>query len=580
MTVTSRRRSIGEKRKGSTKDAKRAERNAARRAPRAAPVSRPRTADTSPRQRTRKRTVDQTRKRQRVNDPAERTAIQVLYHNLGSPPREDWSGRGGTVSLIKNGLHLACAPRKIKRTLDSIATAAEEDTLWSPQAASARGGRKRKLSQVECEIAADQLARGTGLAQTLFCLNDLRRTARKSAVSRTTLRDSVKAVLGAKRQKTTRRPTGNKDVDSTWAKARLAQATQYRAQLKAGARRGTRQLVGAAAKPLELSAIAWWDEKHMQCVLGKMGKHTWTYPVGRDGRFLSEADGGEHFEAPQVTVPKFAQEARFAFGVMMKAVDGGRRLTGVRMKPFEYTGKKMLGVAAYEKLVKDEVAQTAEKKGGDWRKVRQPTASELNDPRYIKGGRWFLQHGDMWEGKISDFLKTVCVTELINHIISEGNIAFARTPHEKTWVIGHDVHGEGRAGLPRDERLWTRPAARPEGRHERGDSLREASSRRLVRAHAARLEPVRRLGQRRAATCRSHATASARRPAQVLDGHPCSGLELAPAHVGGVPDERAHSRGHQPLPCCARQDHRSRGRVCARARQAHGPSEAQADTPV
>jgi hypothetical protein len=40
---------------------------------------------------------------------------------------------------------------------------------------------------------------------------------------------------------------------------------------------------------------------------------------------------------------------------------------------------------------------------------------------------------------ISDALKTVCVTELIDHIISEGKIAFANTPYKKTWVIGHDA---------------------------------------------------------------------------------------------------------------------------------------------
>jgi len=206
MPRTSRRGSVGRRSKGSTKDAELTAHNAARRVPRTAPVSRPRAADTAPLERTRKRTAQvaaaQDRKRQRVNDPLERSAMQVLYHNMGSPERDQWAGRDGTVSKIKRQLHLTCDARKITRTLESIAEAKAANAAFDPRAASVRGGQKRKLSLVECEIAADQLARGTGLGQTLFNVNDLRRAAGKSEVSRTTLRDSVKRVLGAKRQKT------------------------------------------------------------------------------------------------------------------------------------------------------------------------------------------------------------------------------------------------------------------------------------------------------------------------------------------------------------------------------------------
>ncbi len=205
MPRTSRRGSVGRRSKGSTKNAEQTAHNAARRVPGTAPVSRPR-ADTAPLERTRKRTAQvaaaQDRKRQRVNDPKTRSAIEVLYHNMGSPERKQWAGRGGTVSRIKSQLQLKCDARKITRTLESIAEAKAADAAFDPRAASVRGGQKRKLSQVECEIAADQLARGTGLGQTLFNVNDLRRAAGKSEVSRTTLRDSVKRVLGAKRQKT------------------------------------------------------------------------------------------------------------------------------------------------------------------------------------------------------------------------------------------------------------------------------------------------------------------------------------------------------------------------------------------
>jgi hypothetical protein len=149
--------------------------------------------------------------------------------------------------------------------------------------------RTRKLTTIECEIAADQLARGKGLSQTLYNVNGMRVTEGKAKVGRTTLRDNVMLVLRARRQRTMTRPTGNKNVDSPWAVARLQQAKQYKAQLARGAARLTRGGAADPVKALPLASIAWWDEKHAKCVLGSLNKHSWTYPIGPDGRYLPEA---------------------------------------------------------------------------------------------------------------------------------------------------------------------------------------------------------------------------------------------------------------------------------------------------
>jgi hypothetical protein len=92
-------------------------------------------------------------------------------------------------------LHLSGSPRKVIRTLESIRDARAQGKEWDAKRGSMRGGRKRKLSTIECEIAADQLARGTGLSQTLFNVNAVRNSQGKGPVGRTTLRDNVKAVL-------------------------------------------------------------------------------------------------------------------------------------------------------------------------------------------------------------------------------------------------------------------------------------------------------------------------------------------------------------------------------------------------
>ena len=395
-------------------------------------------SDAPPLARTRKKSkvaaATAARKRKRLSEAEERTAIKVVYTNLGEPSPSEWKGRGGTVGVIRRGLHLGGSPRKVRRTLEDLAAKGD---AFDPKAASARGGRKRKLSVVECEIAADMLRRGLGLSQSTITLNVIRAKNNQGKVARTTVRDSVRALVGAESRRTVKRATGNKDVDSKWAKARLEQAKQYKDQLARGGVATTRRAALAASAALELHQIAWWDEKHSKCVLGPSGKFQWTFTVGRDFRFLAPENGGKHFQPATVVQPKYDQEARFAFGVMMMHVDGGRSEVGVRLRPFEYTGKKMLGLTAYEKEVKAEVKKTADKKGV-WANVN-PTAEQLLDARYLEGGRYFLKFGAGWRDKVDDHLKIVCVTRLIDHIIAVCDEAFRGTPYSDTYVIAHDA---------------------------------------------------------------------------------------------------------------------------------------------
>lgn len=211
---------LGRKRKSVCKNKNMAAHNAARSAQSqqvGAKRGRPRSTS-PPRERTRKATrvtvTATTRKRRRTSEALERGAISFMYSQLGSPPAEEWKGRNGTAAKIMKTLDLDGTPRMVIRTLESCA---ERGADWDPKAGSMRGGRKPKLSTVECEIAADMLAQGLGLSQTLYNLNDLRAKHGRSSVGRTTLRRNVKTLLSARRQKTVTRPTGKKDVNSPWA---------------------------------------------------------------------------------------------------------------------------------------------------------------------------------------------------------------------------------------------------------------------------------------------------------------------------------------------------------------------------
>ena len=87
------------------------------------------------------------------------------------------------------------------------------------------------------------------------------------------------------------------------------------------------------------------DQKHSKCVLGCGSKHEYLVPVGPDGEYLHPDDGGVMPARMPTTVPKFAQEARKAYSVMMKEVDGQMR--GFKAKPFDYTGTLLVGPKKY-----------------------------------------------------------------------------------------------------------------------------------------------------------------------------------------------------------------------------------------
>ncbi|KAJ1616340.1 hypothetical protein T492DRAFT_1152403 [Pavlovales sp. CCMP2436] len=108
--------------------------------------------------------------------------------------------------------------------------------------------------------------------------------------------------------------------------------------------------------------MAFWDEKHMKSRIGPQGKS------------LSKEEGGEYFKVPEVLQPKFSEEARLSFGVMMKLLANGQR-EGVRMAPFNYTGLKMLGGTAYGKLIKAEKEKTDKKTAGKWGKLKSERTS-------------------------------------------------------------------------------------------------------------------------------------------------------------------------------------------------------------
>ena len=127
-------------------------------------------------------------------------------------------------------------------------------------------------------------------------------------------------------------------------------------------------------------------------------------------------------------------ECRGLFGVMMK--DG----RGFRMRPFNYTGQKVIGPVKFDKLFWAEVNRVNNLKstGTSCSKYWKRRGADL------PGGAYQAKYGRNWKVKVKEQLgkgsNAVCsVADLMDHAISEGNRLFKHTPYERTWVMYHDA---------------------------------------------------------------------------------------------------------------------------------------------
>eukprot|EP00966_Prymnesium_polylepis_P320318 7376687-Prymnesium_polylepis.1 len=235
-------------------------------------------------------------------------------------------------------------------------------------------------------IAADELESGVGQIQATFTVNAFRSKLKppKPEVCRSTIVAAAVAI-GAVKRRRLKTKCGNTDVGSLWARCRLAQVRQFLAQLRAGQCRGVCSL-----QPVYIDGIAFWDEKHKKVHMGCTSKWQWRLPRDADGVWLPVEKGGELARPMDTTVGKFEDEARGCFGVAMKRV--GDRLEGHRFKPFNYTGRKVLGPTSYWKAMNDELRRVEACTGAPWSACCRTELSEYPLYEVLDGGRYEFLH--------------------------------------------------------------------------------------------------------------------------------------------------------------------------------------------
>ena len=140
-----------------------------------------------------------------------------------------------------------------------------------------------------------------------------------------------------------------------------------------------------------------------------------------------------------MTKAKYMAECRGLFGVMQKTDAQGNR-HGYRMKPFNYTGQKVIGPTRFEKMFWAEVhrVNTLKTTGTSQSKYWKQRGEGL------EGGAYQAKYGHNWKKKVKEQLgkgsDAVCsVTDLMDWAIAEGRRLFRGTIYERNWCIYHDA---------------------------------------------------------------------------------------------------------------------------------------------
>lgn len=425
-----------------------------------------------------------------------RRLIQFMYEALGAPDEINafgdnvWEGKHGIINQIRQLCWMNSKSWRVRSVVRNVIEhvraqmdAGIEHIDAGERLHGSNSGRHRKLTESEDRLVARALNKGMGIQMTHAIVNHNRAADNKVSFS-TVWRSASRGFGGSCHNRPTKK-TGSKDEDSIWAKARLAIGLQLQQQFRDNDQEGE-HMVGVPVvklfggvpytgkviaydpaekyykvryddgdeneleyhelrikewKRIDRRAVLWCDEKHKKVIFGMANRHEWLFFVdpNNTAEFMKEQNGGVKQQVRPRTKAKYMGECRGIFGVMMRELPDGT-LEGDRMTPLDYTGQKVVGPVAYEKLFRAEIKRVSElKTTGTRSSVHWKQAGEG-----LEGGPYQAKFGSRWKQEVKAALGRGSgavrnVTDLMDHCISEGNRLFANTPFKDNWVLYHDA---------------------------------------------------------------------------------------------------------------------------------------------
>jgi hypothetical protein len=345
-----------------------------------------------------------------LNSQATRLAIAYHYLKvLGAPPPEEWDGRDGTVTILKNCLKIPNNSRSRIRVIISqvyhchcIGTQYTGERITVGEL-----GRKViiKKTSVEAQIIADAVEDGMSMAMAHALVNKHCFEAGQEPFSLSAVRtlilslDPVVSPLVKLKQ-------GDTDPDSAWSRARYNWVLQllirfglfvYLAvppippspiQEAATSSSSNLDLLNVTTTtttttdplmnnipdcfnekkmtPLSMYQIVWWDESHQVCKLATNGNGKKNQVrFHRDPSGKLDPNGALNNPHMELRV-KYEKEVRLGLGCAATKCRSTDKIEGKRCKAFCYSGKVVLTIKDYNAKKKAELKRVKGLSGNNY----------------------------------------------------------------------------------------------------------------------------------------------------------------------------------------------------------------------
>ena len=407
-------------------------------------------------------------------------AVQYLFTEVfGSPKEPEWAAPNFhlRLSLPRIIMDMLDVPSKSKEAviiaMRAMSKAHETGVEYDPSR-EIKAGRGAKFLIEDYTPQADVVYRtmesGMSLGNAMVVLNQWRRAKKMTppSISYGCFQRFVKhsPVIVLEKRETVK--AGSADEGTVWAGARLSFAKQVKRQLRKGARiaaggaayvpveDGDDPVQAALEVPIPRGGVVFGDEHHRKTKLGRATKHECRIRRDGAGNVAPKERGGVLQKKNRMMTMKFHKEARGLFLVAEVKVaaaaadsDGegaaaagegaaGGAYDGRRLAPLNYTEQWVIGIKEWILEFEKErvrVIPLPRKCGGVGRGYED-----------VAGAMEIGASGEpKWREEVKRVIMTRsnnakrCVTDLIDHMITESKNLYKGTDMENKFVMFHDA---------------------------------------------------------------------------------------------------------------------------------------------